>query len=256
MQAVILAGGLGTRIQEESHTRPKPMIEIGGMPILWHIMKTYSQHGVNDFVICLGYKGYMIKEYFLNFLQHSADFTVNTASGDIKYHNNNSENWQVTLIDTGELSMTGGRLKRVAKYLDDDFCMTYGDGVADVDITELIEFHKSHNKEATMTSVAPPGRYGAIETNEDSQVQRFLEKPSGSEGRINGGYFVLNKKAIERISGDDMPFESEPLETLAADGELKAFQHNGFWQAMDTLRDRNNLEELWATGNAPWKIWT
>ncbi len=255
MQAVILAGGYGTRISEESHLRPKPMIEIGGKPILWHIMKIYAAHGITDFVICLGYRGYMIKEYFANYILHSSDVTIDARSGQIEYHNSIAEPWKITLVDTGEGSMTGGRLKRVGSYLKGTFCMTYGDGVADLDIRAEIAFHRAHGRQATVAAVTPPGRYGALEMDEAGQVGRFIEKPPGDEGRINGGFFVLEPPVLDRIAGDATPFEGEPLETLAAGGELMAFRHPGFWHAMDTLRDRNHLENLWASGRAPWKVW-
>lgn len=231
------------------------MIEIGGRPILWHIMNIYSHHGINDFVICLGYKGYLIKEYFANYLLHASDVTIDALSGEVTYHQTRAEPWRVTLVDTGQETMTGGRLKRVAPYLGDRFCMTYGDGVADIDVTALIAFHAAHGRDATMTSVTPPGRYGAIDVSADNQVARFLEKPMGSEGRINGGFFVLEKRVIDRIDGDPTVFEQEPLEGLAADGQLMAFNHDGFWHAMDTVRDLKQLEAMWATDNAAWKIW-
>ncbi len=253
VKVVILAGGLGTRISEESHLRPKPMIEIGGRPILWHVMKIYSAHGFNNFVICLGYRGYMIKEYFANYVLHASDVTIDAVSGEIEYHQRFAEPWRVTLVDTGPETMTGGRLKRVAPYLGDTFCLTYGDGVADVKVTELVAFHREHGRAATVTSVIPPGRYGALETEGD-QVRRFVEKPPGDQGRINGGFFVLNREVLDRIDGDATYFEREPLESLAADGELMAWRHDGFWHPMDTLRDKNHLETLWS-GGAPWKIW-
>jgi len=257
MKTVILAGGLGTRISEESHLKPKPMIEIGGRPILWHIMKLFSHHGMNDFIICLGYKGYIIKEYFANYVLHHADVTVNLRDGGIEFHETNHEPWRVTLVETGADTMTGGRLKRVAKYLDPEepFFFTYGDGVADVDLRSLAAFHRGHGREATVTAVAPPGRYGALEINE-GRVNRFIEKPPGDNGMINGGFFVLNPPAVRRIEDDATPFEAAPLESLARDGELMAFRHDGFWAAMDTLRDKNNLEALWASGKAPWRAWS
>jgi glucose-1-phosphate cytidylyltransferase len=256
MKTVILAGGLGTRISEESHLRPKPMIEIGGRPILWHIMKLFSHHGFNDFVVCLGYRGYMIKEYFANYVMHNADLTVDLASGVLEYHATNHEPWRVTLVDTGAETMTGGRLKRVARYLDpgQPFFFTYGDGLADVDLPALAAFHRGHGKQATVTAVSPPGRYGALEI-EKGQVRRFIEKPPGDNGLINGGFFVLQPQAVDRIEGDDMPFENAPLEGLARDDQLMAFRHDGFWAAMDTLRDKNHLEALWASGQAPWRLW-
>ena len=255
MKAVILAGGLGTRISEESSLRPKPMIEIGGMPILWHILKIYSHFGVNDFIICCGYKGYVIKEYFANYFLHMSDVTFDLRSNEMTVLHRKAEPWRVTLVDTGENTQTGGRLKRVAPYLTDDcFCLTYGDGVGDVDIGALIEFHKSHGQEATMTAVQPPGRFGSLDIR-GSTIERFLEKPTGDGGWINGGFFVLNRAVIDRIAGDDTLWEKEPLESLARDAQLQAWHHRGFWQPMDTLRDKHLLEQLWASGNAPWKLW-
>ena len=256
MKVVILAGGLGTRISEESHLKPKPMIEVGGRPILWHIMKLFSHHGFNEFIICLGYKGYVIKEYFSNYVLHNADFTVDLASGSMEYHATNHEPWKVTLVETGPDTMTGGRLKRVAKYLEpgEPFFFTYGDGVADVDLTALAAFHRSHGKQSTVTAVSPPGRYGALDIV-NGAVERFIEKPPGDNGLINGGFFVLQPEVISRIAGDEIPFETAPLEGLAADGELMAWRHEGFWAAMDTLRDKNQLESLWASGRAPWHVW-
>lgn len=256
MKAVILAGGLGTRISEESHLRPKPMIEIGGRPIIWHIMKLFSHHGFNEFIVCLGYKGYVAKEYFSNYVLHNADITVDLAKGGIEYHTTNHEPWRVTLVDTGAETMTGGRLKRVAEYLDPDepFFLTYGDGVADVDLKALAAFHRAHGKEATITAVAPPGRYGALDIVGD-RVERFVEKPPGDNGLINGGFFVLEPRVVDRIAGDATTFEQEPLMALARDGQLMARRHDGFWAAMDTLRDKNNLEALWASGQAPWRVW-
>lgn len=255
-KVVILAGGLGTRISEESQLRPKPMIEIGGRPILWHIMKIYTHFGFNDFVICVGYRGYMIKEYFANYVLHSSDVTVDTANHEITYHQKASEPWRVTLVDTGQDTLTGGRIKRVRDYLDKDetFFMTYGDGVANVDIGALMDFHRKHGKQATLTSVIPPGRYGALEL-EGNQVRRFIEKPPGDNAWINGGFFALQPEVLDRIEGDKTPFEAEPLMQLAADGELMSFKHGGFWQPMDTLREKNYLEELWSSGKAPWKVW-
>lgn len=255
MQAVILAGGLGTRISEESHLKPKPMIEIGGRPILWHVMKIYAAHGISDFVICLGYKGYQIKEYFANYVLHSSDVTIDAGSGEITYHQSTAEPWRVTLIDTGDATLTGGRLKRVAPYLGARFCLTYGDGLADIDVGAEIEFHARHGRTATVAAVTPPGRYGALELGEKSAVRRFVEKPPGDEGVINGGFFVLERRVLDRIEGDRTSFEGGPLEGLAAEGELVAYRHPGFWHAMDTLRDRNHLEQLWASGRAPWKVW-
>lgn len=256
MKVVILAGGLGTRISEESHLKPKPMIEVGGRPVLWHIMKLFSHHGFNEFIICLGYKGYVIKEYFSNYVLHNADFTVDLASGSMEYHATNHEPWKVTLVETGPDTMTGGRLKRVAKYLEpgEPFFFTYGDGVADVDLTALAAFHRSHGKQSTVTAVSPPGRYGALDIV-NGAVERFIEKPPGDNGLINGGFFVLQPEAVRRIAGDAMPFEAEPLEGLARDGQLMAWRHDGFWKAMDTLRDKNELEALWAGGRAPWRLW-
>ncbi|UHS63926.1 glucose-1-phosphate cytidylyltransferase [Agrobacterium vaccinii] len=255
MKIVILAGGYGTRISEESHLRPKPMIEIGGRPILWHIMKVYSHFGFNDFVICLGYRGYMIKEYFANYILHSADVTFDMQKGETTYHARKAEPWRVTLVETGEGSMTGGRLKRVADHLGNTFCLTYGDGVADIDIQALTDFHAKHGRDATVTSVVPPGRYGALLTN-NGQVESFTEKPAGDNARINGGFFVLNRSVLDRIVDDYTSFEGAPLEGLARDGQLMAFNHDGFWRPMDTLRDKNQLEELWQSGKAPWKVWS
>lgn len=256
MKAIILAGGKGTRIQEESHLRPKPMIEIGGRPILWHIMKTYSAHGINDFIICLGYRGYMIKEYFSNYALHQSDITVDVTQNKIHLHGQPPDPWRITLVDTGEETETGGRLKRAAKYLADDdcFCMTYGDGVADVNITESIAFHKRHGCLATVTAVQPPGRFGALVTNGD-RITSFMEKPRGEGGYINGGYFVLSSKALDYIEEDNVAWESAPMERLATDSQLMAYRHEGFWHPMDTLRDKNYLESQWLTGTAPWKIW-
>lgn len=256
-KAVILAGGFGTRISEESHLRPKPMIEIGGKPILWHIMKIYSAHGVNDFIICLGYKGYIIKEYFSNYFLHMSDVTFDMANNRMEVHHNHAEPWRVTLVDTGEHAMTGGRLKRVRSYLNDEdaFCFTYGDGVSDVDITSLIDFHHSHGKLASVTAVAPPGRYGAL-ARDGNQVTGFSEKPKGDGAMINGGFFVLSPKVIDLIADDSISWEGEPLTYLAQTGELMAYEHQGFWQPMDTLREKKLLEELWQSGKAPWKIWS
>jgi glucose-1-phosphate cytidylyltransferase len=254
MKAVILAGGLGTRISEESSSRPKPMIEVGGRPILWHILKMYSAHGIKDFVICCGYKGYMIKEYFANYFLHMSDVTIDMSHNSIEVHQKKAEPWKITLIDTGENTQTGGRLKRVAEYLDDDFCMTYGDGVGSVDIAASIAFHKQHGKLATMTAVQPPGRFGALELDGTS-VKSFIEKPQGDGGWINGGFFVLNPKVLDLIDSDATLWEKEPLESLAKQGQLESFFHSGFWRPMDTLRDKTTLEELWASGKAPWKNW-
>lgn len=257
MKAVILAGGIGTRISEESHLKPKPMIEIGGKPILWHIMKIYSQYGINDFVICLGYKGYVIKEYFANYFLHMSDVTFNMKDNSMKVHQNNAEPWTVTLIDTGEKSMTGGRLKRVHDYVKDEesFCFTYGDGISDVNITKLIEFHKLHGKQATITASRPPGRYGALKITDDGYVDYFQEKPDGDGSWINSGFFVLSPSVIDRIDGDSTSWEGEPLANLASDGELAAFKHDGFWHPMDTLRDKNLLNDLWNSDRALWKKW-
>lgn len=255
MKVVILAGGLGTRIYEESSLRPKPMIEIGGMPILWHIMKIYSTHGLSDFVVCCGYKGYMIKEYFANYFLHMSDVTFNMEKNEMQIHQRFAEPWKVTLVNTGEDTMTGGRLKRIANYLGkDDFCLTYGDGVGDVDITELVRFHRMHGKKATVTAVQPAGRFGALDMH-GTRVASFNEKPHGDGSFINGGFFVLSPSVIELIKGDQTVLEREPLETLANAGQLEAFFHNGFWQPMDTLRDKSQLEELWTGGKAPWKVW-
>lgn len=256
MKAVILAGGLGTRISEETHLKPKPMIEIGGKPILWHIMKIYSAHGINDFVVCCGYKGYLIKEYFANYFLHMSDVTFDMAKNEMQVHQQKAEPWRVTLVDTGENTLTGGRLKRVAEYLKDEeaFCFTYGDGVADINITELLAFHKAHGKSATVTAVQPPGRYGALQMDH-GRVTGFSEKPRGDGGLINGGFFVLSPKVLAVIDGDQTPWESTPLERLTAEGQLVAFEHHGFWQPMDTLREKTLLEDLWNKGSAPWKCW-
>ena len=257
MKAVILAGGLGTRISEETHLRPKPMIEIGGKPILWHIMKIYSHHGINDFVICCGYKGYIIKEYFANYFLHMSDVTFDMADNRMDVHQRNAEPWRVTLVDTGEDTMTGGRLKRVAPYVRDEsaFCFTYGDGVRNVDITALVAFHRKQCSLATLTATYPPGRFGALDIHADHRVMTFQEKPRGDGGMINGGFFVLSPKILELLVDDSTVWEREPLETLAKQGQLSAYQHHGFWQPMDTLRDKNFLEDLWRTGNAPWRVW-
>lgn len=257
MKAVILAGGLGTRISEETHLRPKPMIEIGGKPILWHILKIYSHYGINDFVICCGYKGYCIKEYFANYFLHTSDVTFDMSSNAMHVHKQNAEPWRVTLVDTGEQTMTGGRLKRVAQYLDDDddFCLTYGDGVADVDIQKLIAFHRASGGLATVTASRPPGRFGALAIDADYKVRTFTEKPKGDGGLVNAGFFVLSKSVIQLIAGDHVIWEREPLESLASQGQLTAYPHEGFWQPMDTFRDKVSLEELWQSGEAPWKVW-
>ena len=254
MKAVILAGGLGTRLSEETLLKPKPMVEIGGKPIIWHIMKSYSSYGVNDFIICCGYKGYMIKEYFSSY--HNSDITYNLADNTQIIHKNKAEKWKVTLIDTGELTMTGGRLKRVREYLSDSepFCFTYGDGLADLDISKLIEFHRSHKRQATITAVLPPARFGALELDEN-RVTGFLEKPASERGFINGGFFVLEPSVVDLISDDTMIWEREPMELLAQEDNLRAYKHKGFWSPMDTLREKNQLEKLWSTGNAPWKSW-
>lgn len=257
MKAVILAGGLGTRISEETHLKPKPMIDIGGKPILWHIMKIYAAHGVNEFVICCGYKGYVIKEYFANYFLYMSDVTFDMAENRMEVHHKKAEPWRVTLIDTGEDTLTGGRLKRVADYVKDDeaFCFTYGDGVSDLDIQASIDFHRQHGKLATVTAVLPPGRYGALECN-GNQVTSFIEKPRGDGGLINGGFFVLSPKCLDYIDDDQSSWEGAPLTRLAQDGEMMAFEHRGFWHPMDTLRDKNFLEDLWLSGKAPWKVWS
>jgi len=256
MKAVILAGGLGTRISEETHLRPKPMIEIGGKPILWHIMKIYSSHGIRDFVICCGYKGYLIKEYFANYFLHSSDVTFDMADNRMTVHERKTEPWRVTLVDTGEETMTGGRLKRVRAYVADEtaFAFTYGDGVADVDVAGLCDFHARHGRLATVTAVRPPGRYGALQLD-GARVTGFAEKPRGDGGLINGGFFVLSPQVLDLIDDDATPWEGAPMERLAASGQLQAFEHTGFWQPMDTLREKNLLESLWASGQAPWKRW-
>jgi len=257
MKAVILAGGLGTRISEESNTKPKPMIEIGGKPILWHIMKIYSAHEINEFIICCGYKGYVIKEYFANYFLHMSDVTFDMKNNSMEVHHQHAEPWRVTLVDTGEETLTGGRLKRVAPYVksEEAFCFTYGDGVSDVNITELLAFHKKQKVKATLTAVFPPGRFGALDI-QDQLVQSFKEKPKGDGALINGGFFVLSPDVIEYIDGDNSIWEREPLEELAAEKQLAAYQHDGFWQPMDTLRDKNHLEALWLSGKAPWKVWS
>ena len=256
MKAVILAGGLGTRLSEETGTRPKPMVEIGGKPILWHIMKMYSSHGINDFIICCGYKGYMIKEYFANYFLHTSDVTFNMRDNSMEVHDKRAEDWNVTLVDTGETSMTCGRLRRVADYVrhEEAFCFTYGDGVGDMDISATIAFHKRHGKDATLTATYPPGRFGALDISE-GQVLNFKEKPKGDGAMINGGFFVLSPKVLDRLSADSTVWEQEPLMGLADDGQLMAFEHAGFWQPMDTLHDKNLLEKLWQNGTAPWKSW-
>lgn len=256
MKAVILAGGLGTRLSEETSTRPKPMVEVGGKPILWHIMKMYSFHGINDFIICCGYKGYVIKEYFANYFLHQSDVTFSMKDNFMEVHEKRAEPWTVTLVDTGDSSMTGGRLRRVAEHIKDEeaFCFTYGDGVSDVDIAETIRFHKKHGKQATLTATYPPGRFGALDMK-NGLVRSFKEKPQGDGAMINGGFFVLSPSVLELIDGDDSTWEQEPLMTLAEQGDLMAYEHTGFWQPMDTLRDKHYLEELWQSGKAPWKNW-
>lgn len=256
MKAVLLAGGMGTRLSEETAIRPKPMVEIGGRPILWHIMKHYSHHGIHDFIVCCGYKGYVIKEYFANYFLHMSDVTFDMSSNTMEVHENHAEPWRVTLVDTGDMTSTGGRLKRVANHLrgEEDFCFTYGDGLSDVDVSASIEFHRGHGRLATVTAVLPPGRYGAIECAGD-RVSRFVEKPQGESGLINGGFFVLSPGVIDYIEGEATAWEGPPLMQLAADEQIMAFRHEGFWQPMDTLRDKNVLEDLWRSGTAPWKCW-
>jgi len=255
MKAVILAGGLGTRISEESHLKPKPMIEVGGKPILWHIMKIYSSFGINDFVICLGYKGYVIKEYFANYYLHQSDVTFDLSKNSMEVHQNTSEPWRVTLIDTGEDTMTGGRLRRIKEYVGDEtFCFTYGDGVSDINISELISFHKAQKTKATVTAVQPAGRFGALDIEGD-KIYKFEEKPHGDGGWVSGGFFVLEPSVIDYIDGDNTTWEREPMEQLASMGELSAYRHHGFWQPMDTLRDKTKLEDLWQSKKAPWKVW-
>jgi glucose-1-phosphate cytidylyltransferase len=255
MKVVILAGGYGTRISEETHLRPKPMVEIGGKPVLWHIMKTYSHYGLNDFIICLGYKGYIIKEYFANYFLHMSDVTIDFNDNSMEVHNNNAEPWKVTLVDTGQSTMTGGRLKRVKDYIgNEDFCFTYGDGVSDVNIKSLIRFHKSNKTLVTLTATQPPGRFGTLDIKKN-KIIRFEEKPDVGTGWINGGYFVLSPKVLDLIIDDSTVWEKEPLETLVNDGQVSSFVHKGFWKAMDTLRDKTYLESLWKSNNAPWKVW-
>ena len=254
MKAVILAGGLGSRISEETIVRPKPMVELGGMPVLWHIMKIYSHHGIHDFVVCLGYKGYMIKEYFANYFLHMSDVTFDLRNNKLEVHQNLSEPWSVTLVDTGQNTQTGGRLKRVREYIDGTFCFTYGDGLSDVDITALLAFHRQQGTRATLTAVQPPGRFGVIDFAEE-KIAAFQEKPPGDGGWVNGGFFVLEPDVIDTIEGDSTAWEREPLEGLAKAGQLSAYKHSGFWQPMDTLRDRTYLESLWTSGQAPWKVW-
>ena len=255
MKAVILAGGLGTRLSEETGVRPKPMVEIGGRPILWHIMQIYAAHGITEFIVCCGYKGYLIKEYFSNYFLHTSDITFDLRSNQCHVHRKKAEPWQVTLVDTGHATMTGGRLARIREFLTDDvFCMTYGDGLADIDIGALVAFHHGHGRDATITAVQPPGRYGALLTDGD-RVNGFVEKPRGDGGWINGGYFVLSRRVLDRIDSDATVWEEGPLAGLAADGQLMARRHHGFWQPMDTLRDKFQLERLWTEGKAPWKVW-
>jgi glucose-1-phosphate cytidylyltransferase len=255
MKVVILAGGFGTRLSEETHLKPKPMVEIGGKPILWHLMKVYSAHGVNEFIVCLGYKGYVIKEYFANYFMHTSDVTIDLSRNEVEVHHRHAEPWKVTLIDTGEKTQTGGRLKRVREYLgDEDFCFTYGDGLADVNISELVKFHKAQRTLATLTAAQPPGRFGSL-TLDASKVDRFVEKPEGDGGWINAGFFVLSPRVIDYVDGDDTTWERAPLERLAAEKQLSAWRHRGFFQPMDALRDKNLLEQLWASGRAPWKTW-
>ncbi len=257
MKAVILAGGLGTRLAEETSIKPKPMVEIGGMPIIWHIMKNYSYFGINEFIICCGYKGYLIKEYFANYFLHKSDITFDMKSNEMNVHNETAEPWKVTLVDTGNSTMTGGRLKRIEEYIKDDdfFCFTYGDGLSSVNINELIKFHRKHQKKATLTSVIPTSRFGVIKTDNKNSVVEFVEKPENQLERINGGFFVLSPKVLDLIKSDDTIWEKNPLEELANQGELMSFEHNGFWKPMDTLRDKIALEELWDSGDAPWKLW-
>ena len=255
MKAVILAGGVGSRLTEETVSRPKPMVEIGGKPILWHIMKIYLAHGIKDFVVCLGYRGYMIKEYFANYFMHMSDVTFDMARNKMEIHQASAEPWCVTLVDTGETTQTGGRLRRVERYLEDeDFCFTYGDGVGDIDIANLIAFHKSDGRLATVTAMQPPGRFGALRV-EGNRVVNFAEKPQGDGGWVNGGFFVLSPKVLNYIGGDDTAWEGAPMERLSSESQVSAYFHHGFWQPMDTLRDKNHLEALWASGRAPWKIW-
>lgn len=254
MKAVILAGGLGTRLSEETVIKPKPMVEVGEKPILWHIMKTYSHYGIQDFVICLGYKGYMIKEWFTNYLTHNSDITIELKSGKIDIHGTKVDDWSVTLVDTGEKTETGGRIKRIQKYIDDTFLLTYGDGLSNINIVDLVNFHKRHGKHATVTAVQPPGRFGALNLNGDN-VSSFLEKPRGDGGWINGGYFVLQQEIFDYIAGDKTIWEREPLEGAAKKGQLMAYKHYGFWKPMDTMRDKRELDELWSSGNAAWKVW-
>lgn len=257
MKSVILAGGYGTRLSEETNLKPKPMVEIGGKPILWHIMKLYSSHGVNDFIICCGYKGYLIKEYFSNYFLHQSDVTFHLNDNSMRVHQNNAEPWKVTLVDTGEKTMTGGRLRRIKDYIQHEkaFCFTYGDGIGDIDITKLIKFHENHGKQASITATRPPGRYGALKFGLNDSVKNFQEKPDGDGSWINGGFFVLNPSVIDLVEDDNSIWEAGPLNALAKNNQLFAYKHNGFWQPMDTLREKNLLNDLWNNGNAPWKIW-
>jgi glucose-1-phosphate cytidylyltransferase len=254
MKVVILAGGLGSRLSEETTVRPKPMVELGGNPVLWHIMKTYSHYGLNDFVVCLGYRGYVIKEYFANYFLHMSDVTINLRNNEVKVHSNMSEPWSVTLVDTGDDTATGGRLARIRQHIDDTFCFTYGDGLSDVNISELLAFHRQQGTYATVTAVQPPGRFGVLDFEAD-KIASFSEKPPGDGSWINGGFFVLEPQVFDYLSGDETVWEREPLEKLARDGQLAAFKHTGFWQPMDTLRDKMQLESLWASGQAPWRVW-
>lgn len=256
MKAVILAGGLGTRLSEETSVKPKPMVEIGGRPILWHIMKLYSEHGINDFIVCVGYKGYMFKSYFANYFMHNSDVTFDFTNNQTEIHQNHAEPWRVTLVDTGEFTMTGGRLRRIQKYLgDEDFCMTYGDGVSNVNISALVDFHREQGTLATLTAVQPPGRFGAVDMDQ-YKIKAFQEKPVGDGGWVNGGFFVLSPKVVEYIVSDKTRWENEPMEKLAAQGQFSAYKHLGFWHPMDTVRDKIALEEMWGSGEAPWKIWS
>ncbi|PJE34999.1 glucose-1-phosphate cytidylyltransferase [Pseudooceanicola lipolyticus] len=254
MKAVILAGGFGTRISEESHLRPKPMIEIGGRPLLWHIMKIYGHHGITDFVVCCGYKGYMIKEYFANYFLHMSDVTIDLSTNGMEVHNQSAEPWKITLVDTGEMTQTGGRIRRIRNYIDGPFCLTYGDGVSDVNISALVDFHRAEGCEATLTAILPAGRFGALGI-EGNRVTRFQEKPKGDNRWINGGFMVCEPAVFDRLENDETVFERDPLEGLARDRQLALWKHDGFWMAMDTLRDKNQLEEMWASGKAPWRVW-
>jgi glucose-1-phosphate cytidylyltransferase len=257
MKAVILAGGLGTRLSEETGTRPKPMVEVGGKPILWHIMKIYAHHGIREFIVCLGYKGYVVKEYFANYFLHMSDVTFDLASNAMEVHQNSSENWKVTLVDTGADTMTGGRVRRVRDYIGNEtFCMTYGDGVGDINITALLEAHRAHGRMATLTATQPPGRFGRLALEPGGRIESFEEKPTGEGGWVNGGFFVLEPGVLDYIEGDATTWEREPLERLASESQLHAFKHQGFWLPMDTVRDKKMLEDLWATGKAPWKVWS